>query len=171
MNKLFETEEPTYTLNAADISECGKYRWWLRRSWTGGDGRVVCFIMLNPSTADGTVDDPTIRRCVAFAKSWGYSILSVRNLFPYRATDPKELKTALNPTGGEHGDMEIQMAGYAHTIVCAWGVNAPKQREDQVLKILEGKPLYCLGVTKGGQPKHPLYIPANQPLIPFRLDT
>jgi hypothetical protein len=85
-------------IRSAEVSECGRYRWWLRRGWqllNRGEhviGRgVCCFVMLNPSTADDTYDDPTIRRCVQFATRWGYDALSVRNLFPWRATDPGDL--------------------------------------------------------------------------------
>lgn len=76
----------------ADISDCGRYRWRLSRRWD--DGPQACFVMLNPSTADGLDDDPTVRRCVRFARGWGYGELVVVNLFPYRATDPGELITA-----------------------------------------------------------------------------
>src|ERR1700721_1892011 len=97
---------------SAEISECGQYRWWLRRSWVRRDSetKTVCFVMLNPSVADGIVDDPTIRRCIGFTRSWGYSVLSVRNLFPFRATEPRSLLTATEPTGGERGDVELMAA-------------------------------------------------------------
>ena len=77
---------------SAEISECGKYRWWLRRRWA--DGPVVCFVMLNPSTADAEQDDPTIRRCIGFAQAWGCGALEVRNLFPFRATNPADMLKA-----------------------------------------------------------------------------
>src|SRR6185437_4878200 len=83
---------------SASISECGRYRYWLRRSWGhGGNGKTVSFIMLNPSMADAEQDDPTLRRCMGFAQGWGFSTLSVHNLFALRATDTKELLTANDP--------------------------------------------------------------------------
>jgi hypothetical protein len=154
-------------LRDALLSECGRYRWWLRRSWEGGDGRSVCFVMLNPSTADSLVDDPTIRRCVGFARSWGYSSLVVRNLFALRATNPDELLTAPDPTGGEEGDRHLRLAGESDRVVAAWGAGAPFARPRRALELLAGVPLYCLGVTKNGDPRHPLYVKAGAPLVPF----
>lgn len=88
-------------IKSAIISECGKYRYSLSRIWDENKANVL-FIMLNPSTADGDVDDPTIRRCIGFAKSWGYGGIYVGNLFAYRATDPKELLKVENPIGFEN---------------------------------------------------------------------
>lgn len=127
---------------SAEISECGRYRWWLRRSWLAykdglfvpGKG-VCCFVMLNPSTADGTQDDPTIRRCIGFAKSWGYNGLSVRNLFAWRATDPKELFNAETVTGGQRGDSELLAACTSDLLVLAWGAKVPFGRDKQVLEM------------------------------------
>src|SRR6185369_17379869 len=85
----------------AVISKCGKYRYSLRREWIGGAG-TVCFIMLNPSTADASVDDPTIRRCIGFAQRWGYQILEVVNLYAYRATRPRDMFAAADPVGPEN---------------------------------------------------------------------
>src|SRR5438132_5915755 len=96
---------------AAEFSACGRYRWCLRRSWRhGGDGRTVCFVMLNPSTADALSDDPTVRRCMGFARSWGFSVLSVRNLFALRTPDPVELRRADNPVGGKRGESALLSA-------------------------------------------------------------
>lgn len=164
---LFERGGKPHVMRSAEISDCEQYRWWLRRSWDGS-GRVVCFVMLNPSTADAMVDDPTIRRCISFARSWGYSVLSVRNLFAFRATDPKDLKKAGYPTGGERGDGELAVAKTAHTVVCAWGTKAPSWRVNQALQILSGRELFCLGKTKAGDPRHPLYVPADQELVQFK---
>lgn len=161
-----EKIDGSFMRRSAQISECGKFRWSLRRSF-GDDNRVVCFVMLNPSTADDLHDDPTIRRCIRFAKAWGYSVLSVRNLFPYRATDPKELKAAGYPTGGEKGDLELMVARTADLLVCAWGVNAPAEREAKAMELFGNTPMFCLGTTRDGKPRHPLYVPNSQELIPF----
>lgn len=159
---------PSRILRSAEVSDCGRYRWWLRRSWTyqnlegtkRGKG-VVCFVMLNPSTADGTQDDPTIRRCILFAQSWGYDTLSVRNLFPWRATDPKELFNATTVTGGHRGDIELLAAMTADLVVAAWGAGVPFDRDVEAMKLFEAFPnkeIYCLGLTKHGKPRHPLYV-------------
>ncbi len=154
---------------SAEISECGRYRWWLRRSWEpDGNSKGVCFVMLNPSTADAMIDDPTIRRCIGYARRWGYSVLSVRNLFAYRATDPASLRGVADPEGGERGDMELQAARSADLVVCAWGAGGPyRKRDRRALELLAGTPLYCLKVTKNGDPQHPLYLKADLEPIPF----
>lgn len=164
---------------SAEISECGRYRWWLRRSWQIWDAHrghipgkgVCCFVMLNPSTADGTQDDPTIRRCIGFASSWGYDTLSVRNLFPWRATDPKELFHASTVTGGHRGDVELLAACTADMVVAAWGAGVPFGRDVEALRMFRGAfpgvPIYCLGTTKFGKPRHPLYVKADTQPQPF----
>lgn len=153
--------------SSAEISECGRYRYWLRRSYLhGGNGQVVAFLMLNPSTADALQDDPTIRRCLAFTRAWGYSILSVRNLFALRATDPKELLTAEDPIGPQN-DAELLALRTAHLVIAAWGAKVPFGRDRKVLELLAGVPLFCLGTTKDGSPRHPLYVRGNQRPVPY----
>lgn len=161
---------PTDRINrSAEISDCGRYRWWLRRSWQLWDSNglhvkgkgVCCFVMLNPSTADGTQDDPTIRRCIGFAKAWGYDTLSVRNLFPWRATDPRELFKAESVTGGIRGEQELMSAATADLLVVAWGAHVPFSRDTFALKLFGSKPIHCLGTTKHGHPRHPLYVKAD----------
>lgn len=139
------------------------YRYELRRTW--GEGGVVAFIGLNPSTADETLDDPTIRRCIGFAKRWGYGHLVMLNLFAFRATDPREMKAAIHPIGPENDKHIVQVARRADLVVCAWGVHGSYQGRDQdVLNILPVHP-QALGVTKDGYPKHPLYLPATAELV------
>src|SRR5678809_1192361 len=134
--ELFETV--SHVQRSAEISECGRYRWWLRRAWqlpwnpnVAGPPKsngVCCFVMLNPSTADGMQDDPTIRRCMGFCRSWGYDTLSVRNLFPWRATDPKELVKAERNAdifGGHRGASELLAACTGNLLVAAWGAGVP----------------------------------------------
>ena len=166
---------------SAEISECGRYRWWLRRSWTftslesghqPGKG-VCCFVMLNPSTADASIDDPTIRRCIGFAQSWRYDTLSVRNLFPWRATDPKKLLEVDQPTvtGGDRGEIELLTAMTADLVVAAWGANVPFKRDSQALELFRafpGKQIHCLELTKNGMPRHPLYVRADRQPQLFR---
>lgn len=182
-NTLFETADVQHVHRSAEISECGRYRWWLRRSWqlwtkqgehVPGKG-VCCFVMLNPSTADGTQDDPTIRRCIGFARSWGYNVLSVRNLFAYRATDPRELLNGQGVTGGHRGDMELLAACTADLLIAAWGSGVPFGRDTEALymfsKHFSGKQIHCLGTTKHGHPRHPLYVKASaEPVLFDRQD-
>ncbi len=143
------------------------HRYILRRSWLGNGG-VVNFIMLNPSTADDTFNDATIRRCIGFAKRWGFCGLVVTNLFAYRATQPRDLRSLLNREGGfrlamgednmAHLDRE---ARDAHKVVCAWGDNCdmlPQQAQD-VIRMLSYRDLYCIRKTKGGNPAHPVREP------------
>ena len=107
-------------MNTAILSDCGKYRYSLTRNWDSEKPKVL-FIMLNPSTADADNDDPTIRRCINFAKYWGYGGLHVCNLFAYRATNPKELLHIDNPLGDQNIYHMKKLANEAEIIVCAWG--------------------------------------------------
>ncbi len=150
----------------AVISDCRRYRYQLSREW--GVGPSCNFIMLNPSTADAEMDDPTIRRCVSFAKKWGCGKLIVTNLFGFRATNPKYMKAADDPVGPEnmkyveaaakHADWH---KGYAGFVVCAWGANGSFMNQaDTVLRRLVAgniRPM-CLAKTKAGLPRHPLYL-------------
>lgn len=143
------------------------HRYTLHRSWLGNGG-VVNFIMLNPSTADDVFDDATIRRCVGFAKRWGFCGLVVTNLFAYRATQPKDLAALLKTEGGfrlaigedntAHLDRE---AKYAHMVVCAWGDNCEvlPHRDLDVIAMLRYRDLYCIRQTKKGNPVHPVREP------------
>lgn len=150
------------------------HRYILRRDWMG-DGGVVNFIMLNPSTADDVFDDATIRRCVGFAKRWGFSGLVVTNLFAYRATQPKDLKALLATEGGfrlaigedntAHLDREAKAA---KAIVCAWGDNCDvlPHRDLDVVSMLRSYDLFCIRCTVKGNPAHPVrerYTDAPQP--------
>lgn len=150
----------------AVISADGLYRYELHRSW--GAGPVVEFIMLNPSTADAEVDDATIRRCIGFAKQWGYGALVVRNLYAYRATDPGELVNIEDPVGPENreylgrdgADRTIAAWG-AHPAADGWWSGYPFGWQRHVIK---RRRLYCLGINANGSPKHPLYVPADRAL-------
>jgi hypothetical protein len=146
----------------------GVYRWHLYRNiYAEGDraplhkGRV-CFVMLNPSTADALADDPTIRKCKYFARAWGFRRLDVVNLFSYRATDPKELLRVGSPIGAET-DRHIRAASYdSDMVVCAWGRLPTKlaHRQPAALRILGGRAngVHCLGLNNDLSPKHPLYL-------------
>ena len=149
----------------AIISDNKKYRYLLWRRWDKSKP-MVTFMMLNPSTADASQDDPTIRRCVGFAKSWGYGGMYVCNLFAYRATNPKELLTADDPFGDENGWHIALAFQVSEKVVCAWG-NRPilnklmkGQQELDLIQIAEDK-LYYIELSKDGTPKHPLYLKKN----------
>lgn len=124
------------------------------------------FIGLNPSTADETQDDQTIRRCIGFAKRWGYGALCMTNLFAFRATDPRVMKGHPKPVGDENDRWLVACARDAGIIVAAWGVNGEHMgRNIEVVKLIDD--LQCLVVTKEGHPKHPLYVPANVEPQPY----
>jgi len=121
------------------------------------------FIGLNPSTADETKDDPTIRRCIRFAKDWGYGGVLMMNAYAFRATNPKDMKAVEDPVGPDNDEA----FGYRRTqvglIVAAWGNHCESSRATKVCHLI-GKPIHCLGRTKSGQPKHPLYLKADTEL-------
>lgn len=150
----------------ARISDCGQYRYLLTRNiparyWgTGDDAREVVFVMLNPSTADASVDDPTIRRCIGYAMDWGRTVLTVANLYALRSTDPKAIWSHPDPVGPENDMVLLDLAQANRDIVCAWGSNAKPERVERFSELAEmaGTRLMCLGTTKGGDPRHPLYL-------------
>lgn len=151
----------------ADISACGRYRYLLGRRWA--DGPRATFIMLNPSTADAEQDDPTIRRCIGYARAWGMGALQVVNLYALRATDPAELWRAQDPIGPDN-DITLVACALAHRpapLIAAWGAHARPDRVAAVLALPGMDRLTALGVTKAGQPRHPLYLPATATLRPW----
>lgn len=149
----------------ASISGDGLYRYSLLRAW--GPGQFVTFVMLNPSTADAELDDPTIRRCVSFTQSLGFNSLRVVNLYAFRATKPADLWLAEDPTGGDRNDAVLQEVGMVAKssnpgpLIAAWGANARPDRVAEVLRFPGWDRLQALGVTKAGAPRHPLYLPAS----------
>ncbi|OLP20211.1 hypothetical protein BST81_01925 [Leptolyngbya sp. 'hensonii'] len=138
------------------------YRYTLWRAWEQGNSRL-CFILLNPSTADATQNDPTIRRCLGFARSWGFASLEVVNLFAYRATDPLQLRQVQDPIGAENDQYLMQAIGRSQRTILAWGNRGTwKNRHQAVLELLSpNQAAYCLGLTQIGQPRHPLYTKSN----------
>jgi len=157
-------------MNTATFSPCRQYRYTLTREVASLDGHgVVCWVMLNPSTATAETDDPTIRRVKAFSRAWGYRSASIVNLFAYRSTEPRRLLYVEDPVGPENDRVIREVAGNANAVVVAWGVHgAHRGRDAQVLALLAaiGVSPLCLGTTRGGHPKHPLYMPAGlAPLV------
>lgn len=162
----------TEIIKTARLSECGTYRWYLARRWAPGP--LLPFIMLNPSTADHAVDDATIRRCMSFARREGAAGIGVVNLYAFRATDPEEMKKANDPFGcgnaQEIADLAAQAIKDGMPIVCAWGAKGDIfGGHTRVVDHLQrqGARLVCLGATKSGMPKHPLYVSGDQPFIPY----
>ena len=154
----------------AVISECGKYRYLLRRVWDHDKPRAL-FIMLNPSTADAEIDDPTIRSCIRLSKGLGYGSFEVVNLFGLRATDPAELEKATDPIGPQNATVGDAAINRCDVAICAWGAHPMAQRRaaDFISWVKGWKPAaYCLGLTKAGAPKHPLYIKSGTPLTVYR---
>lgn len=165
-------------MNQAYFSRDSVYRYWLQRvlvemtpqnaAWY----KRILWIMLNPSIADCTVNDPTIKQCMAFSALWGYHSMEVVNLFAFRATDPRELNLVkLDPVGSEN-DAWIRMAvSDASLVVCAWGSHRfARERAGQVARMLDSiAPLHCLHINADGMPKHPLYIARDTPLRTWSL--
>jgi hypothetical protein len=141
---------------SAEFSPCRRYRYTLNRQWIGGAG-TINFIGLNPSTADETQDDPTIRRCIGFAKSWGFSGLCMLNLFAFRATDPRDMMAAADPIG-EDNDGIIALHIGKHPTIAAWGAGGWYRGRGPFIHAIYPQ-LMMLKITKGGHPAHPLYLP------------
>ncbi len=152
------------------------YRYQLTRYCDNTSLNRVLFVMLNPSTADDEVDDPTIRRCIGFARRWGFMHLMVGNLFAVRSTDPRRLLTTPEPVGKENDRNLLEMAGLAHRIVYAWGNwgHHPKlrYRQHEVRNLLwaerarvpAARTPMAIGTTKLGAPQHPGRIAYDTPL-------
>lgn len=169
----------------AVISECGAYRYWLRRrlglrvlGQLQGALKPICFLMHNPSTADASIDDPTIRRCIGYVERWGGSDLIVVNRFAYRSRDPERIfaDDVSDPVGPDNDEAILRAVDYccAHggIAVAAWGAPAAstnwrkrylRDRTETILGQLDAKglSLSVLGLSADGNPKHPLYLKAD----------
>jgi hypothetical protein len=150
------------------ISPCGLYRYRLERVWDDSLPLVV-FVCLNPSTADAQTDDRTVRRCIGFAKNWGFGRLRVVNLFALRSKDWKVLYRHPDPTG-PNNDQAIIDAVTGERTVCAWGARRfAAKRARRVLRLVVNNALTvdCLKLTQSGCPQHPLFVKANAVLTPY----
>ncbi len=156
-------DETTTRQTGASFSDCLRYRWTLWRSW--GVGKLVNFVMLNPSTANATDNDPTVERCERRAVEWGYGGLIVTNLFAFRATDPRDMRAQADPVGTENDAAIIESACQSEIVVCAWGNHGSfTERSLQVKTFLRRRfpnKLHVLRISKTGEPAHPLYLPYN----------
>ena len=150
------------------FSPCRTWRYRLWRVWDRDKPRCL-FIMLNPSTADESVNDPTITRCIKYADSWGLGSLEVCNVFALRSRDPKELRHCDDPVGPWNDGVIIEAATKAAFIACAWGVHGLyMDRGRKVAGLLSGFRLHCLGLTQDGAPRHPLYMASGCIPLPYR---
>ena len=152
------------------LSECCRYRYRLWRIWDDL-APVMVWVMLNPSTADADVDDPTLRKCIGFAKRHRHGGVVLVNLFAWRATDPGELTKAADPVGpanDEHIGWAVK-APILATVVAGWGRpenRVIQRRAVQVSVMLRAqRPAHCFGRTKDGHPRHPLYLPYDSTLM------
>ena len=150
--------------STAVYSDCERYRYSLTRVWEPS-GKKLTFVMLNPSKATEVQNDPTVERCERRARALGFGAFCVTNIFAWRETDPKAMRRAVDPVGPDN-DLSIrQAADWADQIIAAWGTHgAHLNRGAAVADLLfaTGRPLYTLGLSKAGHPKHPLYISYTQ---------
>ena len=154
----------------AILSKNRLYRYVLWREWDINKKTCV-FIGLNPSTADENEDDPTLRRCINFAKDWGFGKCVIVNLFAYRATNSDELKKQEKPIGYKNNYHIKSQCIHASLVVAAWGNRGCYlKRNEKVLKLLKGVSLKCFKITSKGQPAHPLYQANNTKLINYEVN-
>jgi len=158
--------------SGAVFSEDRIYRYTLWRRWEKPDmfnksicSDMLCVIGLNPSTADETKNDPTITRCIGFAKRWGYNGLIMLNAFAFRSTCPIAMRNHPHPIGPDN-DRAIQfVVSRAGRTIIAWGNHGSHEnRSRDVKRILFGRTVYHFGLTKSGEPKHPLYLRSDSML-------
>ncbi len=145
------------------------YRYEFRRRWDDGSGKTVAWVMLNPATGDTDGKGrPTLRRIVGFSKQWGYGGLAIVNLFAYRATKPADLEAAPDPVGPDNDATILRVTDDAELVVCAWGHHgALHGRSREVVAMLDDP--MCLGTTRRGEPRHPLYVARDAALVPLAM--
>ncbi len=146
-----------YMNRSAVLSPDGVYRYHLTRTW--GDGDRAVFIMLSPSTADAFQDDPTIRRCMGYARAWSLDGIELVNLYAFRATVPSDLWSVSDPVGPENHRWLAAAGLSPFPLIATWGNQARQDRVNDVLRLPGFERLTCLTVTKSGAPAHPLYLP------------
>jgi hypothetical protein len=144
----------------------GAYRYVLWREWASDLPRLL-FVLLNPSTADGSTDDPTLRRCIGFARDWEYGSIELVNLFAYRSVDPGTLRRVADPVGPLNDSYILQAASRAGQVVVAWGALGGLCGRAQEVTQLLTRPLSCLGYTAEGMPRHPLYLRRDVRPLPY----
>jgi hypothetical protein len=158
--------------STAVYSPCERYRYLLTRTWHPAGQRLL-FVLLNPSTATEVQNDPTVERCERRARALGFGSFRVTNIFAYRATDPRVMRAQADPVGPQNDAALAESAPWADRILCAWGAHgAHLARGAQVQRLLRAteRPLWHLGLTRDGQPKHPLYIGYSRQPEPWDRD-
>lgn len=166
---ITRTHQKGDAASTAVYSDCEAYRYTLTRIWDP-DGRKALFVMLNPSTATEVQNDPTVERCERRARALGFGAFRVTNIFAYRATDPRVMRATADPVGPGNDAAIAESAPWADQIICAWGTHgAHLDRGPAVEALLRatGRPLFHLGLSKAGHPKHPLYISYSQQPEPW----
>jgi hypothetical protein len=152
--------------SAAVYSDCERYRYLLTRIWDPAGSRAL-FILINPSTATEIQNDPTVERCERRARALGFGAFRVTNIFAWRNTDPKAMRAAGDPVGPGNDAAILESCPWADRIICAWGAHGAHLDRGKAVETLlrgAGVPLFHLGLTQAGHPKHPLYIGyAEQP--------
>lgn len=173
--------DPGLETPGADIDPTGTYRYRLWRTVApDADDRRVVFVMLNPSTADAETDDPTLRRCMGFARAWGFRYLEVVNMFALRSSRPEALLDHPDPMGPCNLDAWALALGRADMAVMAWGATVDeltRQRPEVMARVVRRHPMdmarllevptRCLGRTASGAPRHPLYVPRDARPVPY----
>jgi len=154
-----------YITKTASFSSCARYRYSLFRGWHENSGQVL-FIGLNPSIADEKIDDPTTRRCVKFARSWGYGSMEIVNLFSYRTSDPKNLIHQPDPIGPKNDSWIKKANSRSDITIACWGsLMSAQKRATQIANMINT--LYCLRINKNQSPAHPLYLRLNLRPFPY----
>ena len=155
--------------STAEYSDCQRFRYVLTRVWCPGGPRVL-FVMLNPSTATECQNDPTVERCERRARALGFGGVRVTNIFAFRATDPRLMRAVDDPVGPGNDAAILGSVAWADQIVCAWGAHgAHRGRGRAVARMLRrtGAALFHLGLTKDGEPRHPLYVAYSVSPLPW----
>lgn len=171
-------------INSTIFSSDRKWRYTLWRDFTIGScdmfskpkphaGQFTQFLCLNPSTADETIDDPTVRRCINFSKLWGYDGFCMTNIFAWRDTDPKGMMAQPDPVGCDNDMWISKIAKETGIIICAWGTHGKFMSRDKRIKeilVPFKDKVFCLGINSDGSPRHPLYISSFFKPKPFIID-
>ncbi|WP_212523022.1 DUF1643 domain-containing protein [Actibacterium sp. MT2.3-13A] len=161
---ITRTHQKGDAASTAVYSDCEAYRYTLTRTWEP-EGRRALFVMLNPSTATEVQNDPTVERCERRARALGFGAFRVTNIFAFRATDPRVMRAADDPVGPANDAAIAESAPWADQIICAWGTHGEHLSRGPAVEALlraTGRPLWHLGLSKAGHPKHPLYIAYSQ---------
>lgn len=150
--------------STAIYSDCERYRYALTRTWNDA-GKRALFVMLNPSTATEVQNDPTVERCERRSRALGFGSFRVTNIFAWRDTDPRDMRAADDPVGPENDATIKDGADWADTVIAAWGTHGIHRDRGPIVEAMLRQtphPIYTLGLTKHGHPKHPLYIAYTQ---------